>query len=110
MMWFQEFLFRIWQQACSWVISCQYLVWIPIISPLEISIIRAIIMSQNPALSAPFMLHPVVPFMNTEGKLITPIFYEEMGSENEDSPLVHADGLKRPRIFANAKALFPTGV
>ncbi|KAL4352687.1 hypothetical protein GQ457_06G008940 [Hibiscus cannabinus] len=53
--------------------------------------------------------HPAVPVMNIEGKLTTPVFDEGMGSENEDSPLVHADGLKRPRISTNAKTISPTG-
>ncbi|KAL4302611.1 hypothetical protein GQ457_10G021430 [Hibiscus cannabinus] len=53
--------------------------------------------------------HPAVPVMNIEGKLITPVFDEEMGSEIEDSPIVHADGLKRPRISTNAKTISPTG-
>ncbi|KAK8601395.1 hypothetical protein V6N12_051230 [Hibiscus sabdariffa] len=47
--------------------------------------------------------------MNTEGSLIIHVFDEEMGSENEDSPLVHADGLKRPIISASAKAFSSTG-
>ncbi|KAK8546603.1 hypothetical protein V6N12_027379 [Hibiscus sabdariffa] len=51
----------------------------------------------------------VDPAMGCEGDKSLPVMDEVMGSENEDSPLEHTDGLKRPQISSSPKTFSPIG-
>ncbi|KAK8619271.1 hypothetical protein V6N13_133237 [Hibiscus sabdariffa] len=51
----------------------------------------------------------VDPTMGCDGDKCLPVMDEVMGLENEDSPLEHIDGLKRPRISSSSKTLSPVG-